>query len=116
MRAKKDYLQDINDLNNQDIPNQEKDKLLTNYNITVSNLVSDYTKLASNKEMKKCISNLHDIDEKLDASKSYYNKNTERLLQLSMKFPAKLIAKVMKIKIQPLYDTNENIKQGVEEL
>ena len=116
LRAKKDYLQDINEISNQDIPNQEKDKILTNYNITVNNLVSDYTKLANNKEMKKSISNLHDIDEKLDASKSYYNKNTEKLVQLSMKFPAKVIAKVMKIKVKPLYDTNESINEGLEDL
>ncbi len=116
LRAKKDYLQEINELSDKDIDSQEKDKILSNYNITVNNLISDYTKLANNKEMKKCIANLLEIDEKLDASKSYYNKNTEKLSEISVKFPANIIAKIMKIKIKPLYDTNEDIKKGTEEL
>ena len=114
LRAKKDYLQDINELSDKDIDSQEKDKILSNYNITVNNLISDYTKLANNKEMKKCITSLLEIDEKLDAS--YYNKNTEKLSEMSVKFPANIIAKIMKIKIKPLYDTNEDIKKGTEEL
>ena len=116
LHAKKDYLVDISKLNENELTNQEKDIKLTEYNTTVNNLLSDYTKLANHKEIKKQVSNLHDIDEKLDASKTYFNKYMVKLSESSVKFPANIIAKVAKIKVIPLFETNETIKKISEEL
>ena len=116
LHAKKDYLTDITKLNEEELSNQEKDRKLSEYNVTVNNLISDYTKLANNKEIKKQVSNMHEVDEKLDASKTYFNKYMVKLSECSVKFPASIIAKVSKIKVIPLFDTNETIKKINEEL
>lgn len=116
LRAKKDYLVNINDISDEQLSSQEKDKKLTEYSTTVSNLINDYTKLANNKEIKKQVSNLNEVDEKLDASKTYFNKYMVELSKNSVKFPSNLIAKIIKIKVNQIYETNETIKKINEEL
>ena len=116
LRAKKDYLADINSINEEDLSINDLDSKLTNYNVTVSNLISDYAKLANNKEMKKSVDNLYEIDEKLDAAKTYFNNSTTKLISSKSKFPANLIAKIIGIKIRPLFNTNEDVKKDTEEL
>ena len=116
LRAKKDYLLNISDLEKDGLTNQEKDIKLSEYNITVENLMSDYSKLANHKEIKKQVEQLVDLDEKMDATKTYFNKYMTKLSQSTIKFPINILAKFMKIKIIPLYDTNDTIKKLSEEL
>jgi len=116
LHAKKDYLVAINDFSSEELFSSEKDVKLKEYTTTVNNLISDYTKLANHKEIKKQVNNLHEIDEKLDASKTYFNKYMVELSKLSTKLPTSLIAKVNKIKVKQLYETNETIKKISEDL
>lgn len=115
LRAKKDYLTELDELNKDGLPNQEKDIKLSAYNITVNNLINDYTKLANNKDIKKQVNNLLEINEKNDATKVYFNKYTMKLSQTIKKFPNNILSKFMKIKIIPLYETNETINKQTEE-
>lgn len=116
LRAKKDYLLNISDYEKEGLSYQEKDQLLTKYNQTVKDLIFDYTKLANNKEIKKQVANLKEINEKIDASKTYFNKYMKILSQYSIKFPINIISRIMKIKITPLYETNEVIKNLSKDL
>lgn len=115
LRAKKDYLLNLSDLNSEALSNQDKDKQLSSYDTTVDNLLTDYTKLANNKDIKKQVSNLFEINEKNDAAKTYYNKYMTRLSHAIKKFPNNILSKFLKIKIIPLYETNETIKKISEE-
>lgn len=110
LRAKKDYLTNIDDLNTDSLSTQEKDTKLSEYNTTVNNLIADYTKLANNKDIKKQVDSLIEINEKNDATKTYFNKYVRKLSNVIKKFPNNILAKFMKIKIIPLYETNEIIK------
>ena len=116
LRAKKDYLTDINSINDEELSANELDSKLTGYNTTVLNLLSDYAKLANNKEMKKSVDSLYEIDEKLDAAKTYFNNSTSKLISSKSKFPASFISKIIGIKIKPLFNTNEDVKKDSEEL
>lgn len=107
LRAKKDYLTNIDEVNSELISYQDKDRQLSTYDKTVDNLMSDYSKLANNKEIKKQVSALLELNEKNDAAKTYFNKYMMKLSQSINKFPINLFAKIIKIKIIPLYDTNE---------
>lgn len=115
LRAKKDYLTNIDELDSDSLSNQDKDIKLSMYDATINNLVSDYTKLANNKDIKKQISALNELNEKNDATKTYFNNCTLKLSQSIKKFPCNLLSKFMKIKIIPLYETNETIKKINEE-
>lgn len=116
LRAKKDYLNNISEINIENESPLEIDKQLSSYNVTVNNLLSDYTKLANNKEIKKSVDNLFEIDEKLDAAKTYFNSSTAKLLSASQKFPANVIAKISRLKVKPLFQTNEDVKKENVEL
>lgn len=116
LRAKKDYLTNIDELNTDSLSTQEKDSKLSEYNVTVNNLLADYTKLSNNKEIKKQVASLIELNEKNDAAKTYINKYVLKLSNVIKKFPNSILAKFMKIKIIPLYETNEIIKNIDEEL
>ncbi|MBO4600701.1 MAG: LemA family protein [Bacilli bacterium] len=116
LHAKKDYLTDINKMKDLDISSEEKDEKLSDYVITVKNLISDYTKLATNKNIKAQINDLNEIDEKLDAYKTYFNKYMMELSSNYVKFPTNFVAKVSKVKIKKLYQTNDTISKLSEEL
>ena len=107
LHAKKDYLAGINDLKDDQMDVHDKDEMLNTYTNTVKNLISDYTKLANHKELKKLTSNLYDINEKLDASKIYFNKYMKELSSLSTTFPTNIISKIVRVNIKPLYPENE---------
>ena len=111
LRAKKDYLSNLEELETDSISNQEKDIRLSEYNQTITNLLIDYTKLSNNKDIKKQVSSLNELNEKDDATKTYFNQCTIKLSNTIKKFPNNILSKFLKIKIIPLYETNETIKQ-----
>ncbi|MBR5662182.1 MAG: LemA family protein [Bacilli bacterium] len=111
LRAKKDYLCNLEDLESDSISNQEKDIKLSEYNQTITNLLVDYTKLSNSKDIKKQVSSLNELNEKNDATKTYFNECTLKLSNDIKKFPNNILSKFMKIKIIPLYETNETIKK-----
>lgn len=116
LHAKKDYLVDIGKLKDQDLSSEDRDEKLNEYVLTIKNLVSDYTKLSTNKNIKSELNELHEIDEKLDAYKTYFNKYMTELSTIYVKFPTNLVAKLNKIKIKKLYQTNDTINRLGEEL
>lgn len=116
LHAKKDYLNDINNFNSSELFNEEKDIKLSEYDETVDHLVSDYTKLQNHKDIKKELKELAEINEKIDASKTYFNKNMSELSKLYTTFPTNVVSKLAHVKIKTLYQTNETIKKIGEEL
>lgn len=107
LRAKKDYLVGLNNLLENNKTNQDLDDELNNYEKTINDLISDYTKLSNNKDIKTNLNSIKDVNEKLDASKFYFNKHTSELSKLSTHFPSNIIAKMMRIRIIPVYNTQE---------
>ena len=116
LRAKKDYLSNLDELETDSMSMEDKDIKLSEYNVTITNLLTDYTKLANNKDIKKQVSVLNELNEKNDAAKTYFNQCTMKLSQTIKKFPNNILSKFMKIKIIPLYETNETIKKINDEI
>lgn len=111
LHAKKDYLTNINNIDSTSMNLQNYDKKLTEYTNTLNNLINDYTKLSSNKDVKKLNNSLIDLDEKLDASKTYFNRNMNEIVQLNQKFYNKIIIKLSGLKIEEYFQINEVIKK-----
>lgn len=81
-------------------------KLTTSINI-IYTVKEDYPKLEEKKEFKKTITKLQESDTKLNAVKSFYNKNNSNLVALIKKFPSNIVALIHSITIQQFYDGKE---------
>ena len=60
--------------------------------------------LTSNEDINKEIENIKRLDEKLTATKNYYNKNTSLENAIIRKFPTNIIAKIHNFKIKLFFD------------
>ena len=93
-----------------------KDKNISSYTFeekikesidTLYLLMKDYPKLASKKNIKDTLIKLEESDTKIEAAKSFYNKNNINLNKLLKKFPSNLIGKINRIKVQQNYTGKE---------
>ena len=100
----KDYLKEYINLKNKNITNFEMDRLLRKAFIVLNKYKDDYKDLQNNKELKDICTNIKESNEKLTATTSYFNKNTNLLNGYIRKFPSNIIAKINKFTIKPFFD------------
>lgn len=89
------------------ITSYELEKKITKAINVIYVIKADYPKLEEKKDFKSSITKLEESDTKLDAAKSFYNKNNAKLIALIKAFPSNIIALIHGIKIQPFYDGKE---------
>lgn len=104
LKSKKDYLKEYIDLKEKKISNFELDRELVEAMSTIETLINDYEKLENNHDIQDIIYEIKNIDEKLSAAKTYYNKNTTESNQLIRTFPSAVVAKIHKLKTKPYFD------------
>ena len=104
LKNKKDYLKDYVELKDKKISNFELDRELVEATNTIQTLINDYENLENNHDIQEIIYEIKNIDEKLSAAKTYYNKNTTESNQLIRTFPSVIVAKIHKLKTKPYYD------------
>lgn len=104
LKSKKDYLKEYIDLKDKKISNFELDRELIEAMSTIESLINDHEKLENNHDIQEIIYEIKNIDEKLAAAKTYYNKNTTESNQIIRTFPSVLVAKVHKLKTKPYFD------------
>lgn len=100
----KDYLKEYINLKNKNITNFEMDRLLRKAFIVLNKYKDDYKELQNNKELKDICIIIKESNEKLTATTSYFNKNTNLLNGYIRKFPSNIIAKINKFTIKPFFD------------
>lgn len=101
----KDYFKEYINLKNKKLSNFNKDKKISEAVTLIKNLYDDNKNINKNKDIKKIIKDLKEIDEKLTAAKSYFNKNTNELNELINKFPSSVVAKINGYKVSRIFDT-----------
>ena len=74
---------------------------------TIYLIKNDYPKIEEKKDFREVIRKLNESDTKINAAKSYYNKNNKELITLIKSFPSNIISLIHGIKIQPFYDAIE---------
>lgn len=89
------------------ISSYDLEKRITEAIATIYLVKNDYPKLEEKKNFKEIVRKLNESDTKLDAAKSFYNKNNSKLIALIKAFPSNIIALIHGIKIQPYYDAKE---------
>jgi len=74
-------------------------KLNESYSLT-EQIKGDFKTLAANDKFNKIIQDIKTIDEKLEATKAFYNKYAKSLNTLIKRFPINLIAKILHIEVK----------------
>ena len=104
VKSTKEYFKDFTNLTNDNISNFDFDRKLTEYITLCETVVNDHTVLDANKDIKVLFNELKNNEEKLVATKNYYNKETSELNHIVRKFPTNIIATIHRIKIRPFFD------------
>ena len=101
----KDYFKEYINLKNKKLSNIDKDKKINEAIDLIKNLYEDNKSINKNKDVKNIIKDLKEIDEKLTAAKSFFNKNTKEMNELVNKFPSNVVAKINGYKVSQIFDT-----------
>lgn len=102
-----DMYSKLDKIKKSNISSYDFEKKLTETIATIYVINNDYPKLAEKKEFKDIIRKLEESDTRLNAAKSFYNKNNSELINLIKKFPTNLIAIIHRIRIQQYYEAIE---------
>lgn len=102
----------FNELNDKNISNFNLDRELVSQKTLINQIIEDYSELNENNEIVNLQKELIRCDEKLEATKVFYNKYTTELNKLIRTFPSNIISKIHKIKLLNYFDgkdMNDNI-------
>lgn len=102
-----DMYSKIDKIKKSNISSYDFEKKLTETITTIYIINNDYPKLAEKKEFKDIIRKLEESDTRLNAAKSFYNKNNEVLIEQIKKFPSNIVAMINGIRIQQYYEAVE---------
>ena len=103
MKDNKNYFREYEKLKDMNISNFEMDRKL-NEGLTLILKVQEDLNLEEDEEINKELENIKRLDEKLTATKNYYNKNTSLENAIIRKFPSNIIAKIHKFKVKLFFD------------
>ncbi len=103
MKSDKNYFKEYEKLKDMNISNFDMDRKL-NEGLTLILKMRDDLGLENDEELNKEIESIRRLDERLTATKNYYNKNTSLENAIIRKFPTNLIAKIHKFKIKLFFD------------
>ena len=78
-------------------------KLVENYDL-IKKIKDDYSEISKNQEFNKIGKDIYNLDEKLEATKTFYNKYVEVLNNLINKFPIKIVAKTQRLEEKKCYE------------
>lgn len=103
-KEKKDYLKEFINLKETDISNFDLERKLKEAETIISTLYEDNKELNENNSMKEVLENFKEVNEKLIADISYYNKHVTETNNYIRKFPNNIIAKIHHLKIKTFFD------------
>lgn len=103
MKSDKNYFKEYEKLRDMNISNFDMDRKLNEGFTLILKMIDDLG-LNDNEDLNKEIENIKRLDEKLTATKNYYNKNTSLENAIIRKFPTNIIAKIHNFKIKLFFD------------
>ena len=103
MKSDKNYFKEYEKLRDLNISNFDMDRKLNEGFTLILKMIDDLN-LNDNEELNKEIENIKRLDEKLTATKNYYNKNTSLENAIIRKFPTNFIARIHNFKLKLFFD------------
>jgi len=107
LKSKKDYLKEFVSLKDAKISNFDLERKLKEAENLILNLFHDYPELSENENMVQIIRDFKDINEKLIAGISYYNRQMNVFNAFIRKFPNNIIAKIHHFYSRPFFDRKD---------
>ena len=104
LKSDKSFFKGLDKVKEENITNFDLERKLAEYMNTLEEIKLDNEKLLENKDFKAILAECKDNTEKLQASKTYYNKYTSELNDLVRTFPSNLVARMHRIDIKPFFD------------
>lgn len=103
MKSDKNYFKEYEKLRDMNISNFDMDRKLNEGFTLILKMIDDLG-LNDDEDLNKEIENIKRLDEKLTATKNYYNKNTSLENAIIRKFPTNIIARIHNFKIKLFFD------------
>jgi LemA protein len=91
------------------------ERKLTEYNNLINKIKNDYDTLNNDTRFNNYYEEIYQINEKLEASKSFYNKYTSILNKSIKRFPSNIIAFIHHIKVQPFFDGKDMFDDDIKD-
>lgn len=107
-----DELDNLKDVN---ISSFDFERKLALVNGLIDKIKLDYDILEENEDFNKYGEEIYEINEKLEATKSFYNKYTSLLNKSIKKFPSNIIAFIHHIKVQPFFDGKDMFDDDIKD-
>ncbi len=107
-----DELKKVKDMN---ISSFEFERKLAEFNVLINRIKSDYDSLYDEDKFKNYYDELYDINEKLEATKSFYNKYTTILNKTIKKFPSNIIAFIHHVKVHAFFDGKDMFDDDIKD-
>lgn len=98
---------DIENIMKTNINSYDLERKISESIATIYLIKNDYPKIEEKKDFKEVIRKLNESDTRINAAKSYYNKNNEKLVKQLKSFPSNIIGMIHRIKIKPYYKVRE---------
>ena len=95
------------DLKKESISNFQLERKLVDTVLLINKIQDDFPKLEEIKEYRELLNDIRVMDERINASKKYYNKYTSKSNELVRKFPSNIIAKFHNITIRNFFDNKD---------
>ena len=102
-------------IKNVNISSFDLDRKLTEIYSLINQIKLDYDKLDSNEDFSNYFEDVYEIDEKLEAAKSFYNKYTTLLNTAIKKFPSNVIASFHHIKVKAYFDGKDMFDEEIKD-
>jgi len=103
MKSDKNYFREYERLSEMNISNFDMDRKL-NEGLTLILKMRDDLHLEDDENLNEELEKIKRIDEKLTATKNYYNKNTSLENAIIRRFPTNIIARIHNFKIKLFFD------------
>lgn len=103
MKSDKNYFKEYERLSELNISNFDMDRKL-NEGLTLILKMRDDLGLEDDEKLNEELEKIKRIDEKLTATKNYYNKNTSLENAIIRRFPTNVIARIHNFKIKLFFD------------
>ena len=104
VKLDKKIFADLKDLKNKNISSYDFERKITEFNNLINQIKRDHSSLEESKDFNKDLESILAINEKLEASKTFYNKYTSHLNKAIKKFPSNIIAKIHHMKLRAYFD------------
>lgn len=106
---------ELENLKNVNISSFDFERKLSLVNGLIDKIKLDYDNLEKNEDFINYSEEIYVINEKLEATKSFYNKYTSLLNKSIKKFPSNIIAFIHHIKVQPFFDGKDMFDDDIKD-